>query len=168
MRNLLVVLFVLIQFPLFGQTTTVTGKVIDASTGEALSGASVVIKSSGKGTVTNSEGAYSLNAKIIDVIVFSMVGYEAQSVSVGQKKDIVVTLMPLTFSLDGIVLVGSRGAGRSRIETSVPVDVVNVKDLALSSARMDVTSILNVAAPSLNYNRQSCSDGADLIDIATL
>ncbi|MCZ2397277.1 MAG: TonB-dependent receptor [Chitinophagales bacterium] len=168
MRNLLVVLLVLAQFPLFGQSTTVTGKVLDATTGEALSGVSVVIKSSGKGTVTNSEGAYTLNARILDVIVFSMVGYETQSVSVGQKKDIVVTLMPLTFSLDGIVLVGSRGAGRSRIETSVPVDVVNVKDLALSSARMDVTSILNVAAPSFNYNRQSGSDGADHIDIATL
>jgi len=33
---------------------------------------------------------------------------------------------------------------------------------------MDITSVLNYAAPSFNYNKQSGSDGADHIDLATL
>ena len=33
---------------------------------------------------------------------------------------------------------------------------------------MDLTSVLNYSAPSFNYNKQSGSDGADHVDLATL
>jgi iron complex outermembrane receptor protein len=67
-----------------------------------------------------------------------------------------------------IVLVGSRHGGRVKTETPVPVDIVNVGQVTATTARMDITSILNYAAPSFNYNKQSGSDGADHIDLATL
>ena len=33
---------------------------------------------------------------------------------------------------------------------------------------MDFTSVLNMAAPSFNYNKQSGADGADHVDLGTL
>ena len=67
-----------------------------------------------------------------------------------------------------VVLVGTRRTGRVKTETTVPVDVINVGQATAPTARMDLTSVLNYAAPSFNYNKQSGSDGADHIDLATL
>ena len=54
------------------------------------------------------------------------------------------------------------------METPVPVDVIRINQVGLPTAKMDLTSVLNIAAPSFNYNKQSGSDGADHIDIGTL
>jgi iron complex outermembrane receptor protein len=43
-----------------------------------------------------------------------------------------------------------------------------MNQVAISTGNTDLTAILNTAAPSLNYNKQSGSDGADHIDLATL
>ena len=67
-----------------------------------------------------------------------------------------------------IVFVGTRGGGRAKTETPVPVDVIKINQVGLPTAKMDLTSVLNVAAPSFNYNKQSGADGADHIDIGTL
>src|SRR5437868_6368389 len=64
----------------FGQQATVTGKV----TGEGdkpLSGVSVQVKGTSKGTTTNAQGAYSINVSNNDVLVFSYVGYEPQEIA---------------------------------------------------------------------------------------
>jgi len=70
--------------------------------------------------------------------------------------------------LGQIVLVGSRRGGRVRTESPVPIDVININQAGTPTARMDLTSVLNVAAPSFNYNKQSGSDGADHVDLGTL
>src|SRR5207237_3052390 len=70
--------------------------------------------------------------------------------------------------LGQIVMVGTRTTGRIKTETPVPVDVLPIAQAAMPTARMDLTSILNFAAPSFNYNKQSGSDGADHVDLATL
>jgi iron complex outermembrane receptor protein len=54
-----------------------------------------------------------------------------------------------------------------KTETPVPVDIVNVGQISTTTTN-DITSILNHAAPSFNVNKQSGSDGADHIDLATL
>ena len=38
----------------------------------------------------------------------------------------------------------------------------------MPTAKMDLTSVLNIAAPSFNCNKQSGADGADHIDLGTL
>src|SRR4051812_27168939 len=69
----------------FGQQA-VTGKV----TGEAdkpLSGVSVQVKGTTKGTTTNAQGAFSISASNNDVLVFSYVGYEQQELAVANKTE---------------------------------------------------------------------------------
>ena len=65
-------------------------------------------------------------------------------------------------------MVGSRRAGRVKTESAVPVDIISVAQAGQTTAKADLTSLLNMAAPSLNYNKQSGGDGADAIDLATL
>jgi iron complex outermembrane receptor protein len=64
--------------------------------------------------------------------------------------------------------VGSRSPERSRTDTPVPVDVLPVSEVADTTGNVDVTQLLQFAAPSFNSNRQSGSDGSDHVDAATL
>ncbi|WP_462221913.1 TonB-dependent receptor plug domain-containing protein, partial [Ferruginibacter sp.] len=67
-----------------------------------------------------------------------------------------------------IVIVGTRGAARAKTETAVPIDVIKINQVGLPTAKMDLTSVLNMSAPSFNYNKQSGADGADHVDLGTL
>ena len=156
-------------------TQQITGKVVDAKTGTALAGATVKIRSAKAGrnpapaaTSTNNDGDFSIRATPEDILEISFIGYSTQSFPLHGQTRITVALSPASSELTEIVFVGSRGAGRARTETPVPVDVIKISQIDLPTAKMDITSILNVAAPSFNYNKQSGADGADHIDLGTL
>jgi iron complex outermembrane receptor protein len=150
------------------QQKTIKGVVAD-SAGTPLSKASVRIKGTTQGTVTNENGEFTLVVSVGTELEVSSVGYIPTNVTVNSDDFIVIRLNPaLDTTLRDIVLVGTRSSGRVRLETPVPIDVVNMNQAALTSGRMDVSSILNFTVPSFNYNKQSGSDGADHIDLATL
>ena len=67
-----------------------------------------------------------------------------------------------------VIEVGSRSVERSRTDTPVPVDVLQVSEIADEAGQLDVTQLLQFTAPSFNANRQSGSDGSDHVDAATL
>ena len=67
-------------------------------------------------------------------------------------------------TFDEIVVVGSRGKPRSVLNSSVPVDVINLSDLAsASSLGGEVGEILQNLSPSFNFPRQSNSGAADTV-----
>jgi len=93
-------------FQALAQNTQITGKVTDASSGQTLPGVSVLVKGTTTGTITDLNGSYSLNVKANSILVFSFVGYESQTVNVGQQKTINVILKPAVTGLDEVVVVG--------------------------------------------------------------
>lgn len=145
---------------------TITGKITDAS-GQPLAGVSIKAKKSGKIALTGADGTFSLVVPAEDELEISSIGYVKQTVKTGNGT-ISVSLVQSVEELSQVVLVGSRRAGRVKTETTSPVDVINMSLVSGPTARMDLTSILNYTAPSFNYNKQSGSDGADHVDLATL
>ena len=145
-----------------------TVKVIDSKTGAPVANASVNIKSTTKGMMTNAEGSNTIKANANDVLVITCVGYQSQEIKLGGQTSITVSLEPATGEIADVVVVGTRGAPRAKIETAVPVDVIRINQVGLPTAKMDLTSALNMAAPSFNYNKQSGADGADHVDLGTL
>jgi iron complex outermembrane receptor protein len=148
------------------QKIALTGKITDDK-GQPVSGASVRILSSAAGTSSNNEGLFSLTVNANDVLTVSHTGYATQEVPVKGHASVAITLQQTSAEMQ-TVMVGTRRAGRVKTHTTVPVDIVNVNAVSLPTARLDLTTIINDAAPSLNYNKQSGSDGADHIDLATL
>ena len=59
----------------FAQVGNVTGTVTDASDGTTLPGASVVVKGTSQGTVTDVDGNYTISVTPNATLVFSFVGY---------------------------------------------------------------------------------------------
>jgi iron complex outermembrane receptor protein len=156
----------LLSFQVFAQKETIKGIVRDAK-GNTLEGVTIKVANSKIVTATNKTGNYSINANTNDVLEFSFIGFETKKqIAVGTTINIVLTTS--TSDLQEVILVGSRGTGRVKTESPVPVDVIKLTDVGMNTARMDLTSTLNFVAPSFNYNKQSGADGADHIDIGTL
>lgn len=153
---------------LYAQRLTIQGKILDAKTGEPLAGASILVRSAEGGTVSRQDGFFSIQALANDVLVISMIGYKPVSIPVNGQTSININLESSLEELGQIVLVGSRRGGRVRTESPVPIDVININQAGIPTAKMDLTSVLNAAAPSFNYNKQSGADGSDHIDLGTL
>src|SRR5579862_9057121 len=62
--------------------TKITGKVIGSDDKQPIAGATVKIKGTNTGIVTDVNGNFSLTAKTGDVLVISFIGYQAKSVPV--------------------------------------------------------------------------------------
>lgn len=131
-----------------------------------LPGVSIVIKGTSTGTTTDFDGNYSINAQIGDVLVFSFVGYDTQEIKAASST--LNVIMKSGVALDEIVLLGSRAPGRTAIESAVPIDVIDVKELVSSVPQVNLNQMLNYAAPSFTSNTQTISDGTDHIDPASL
>lgn len=69
--------------------------------------------------------------------------------------------------IEEVVTVGSRVAGRTATEATVPVDVIQSEDLT-KSGFTELGQSLQATAPSFNFTRSQVSDGGDLYRPATL
>ncbi|REC63199.1 ferric enterobactin receptor [Chryseobacterium pennae] len=70
--------------------------------------------------------------------------------------------------IEDIIIVGNRNVKRTKLETPVPVDVINIDKIQKSSPQMTAQDLLNYVIPSFNSVRQSASDGTEHIDPVTL
>ena len=106
--KLLPVAFLMLLAPLFAfaQQREVTGKVTEAGTGEPLAGASVMIKGTLNGTVTDLDGAWKLKVSDEDILVFDFFGFKGQEIPVKGKTVIDVALEDDSMSIEATVVVG--------------------------------------------------------------
>ena len=167
-KPLLLAVFIYFSSVFASYAQKIEGKIADAKTGQAIELASVIVKSSKVGTATDAVGNFVIDAKLNDILIISATGYTSQQLKISTNKTATIFMLPQTTELDQVVLLGSRSGGRVKLESPVPVDVISMSNALQTTARPDLTSLLNYAAPSFNYNKQSGSDGADQIELATL
>src|SRR4051794_40347758 len=111
---------------LYGQRV-ITGNVMD-STGAPLQSVSVLVGNSSTGTSTDENGRYKVSvAGGSDHLNFSLVGYEKQTASVGNKNEINVTMTTARAGLAEVVVVGY-GVQRKRDVTGT-ISSVKGEDL---------------------------------------
>ena len=104
-RGMLTVVFMFMSIFVIAQTKDITGTVIDPN-GETVIGASVTVKGTTKGTVTDLDGNFSIKAAPEDVLVFKFIGFVEQSIKVGNQTHINITLEEDNKMLDEVVVVG--------------------------------------------------------------
>jgi hypothetical protein len=106
-RTVLLFLFsCFLSFSLHAQAqNAVSGNIMDDAN-EALPGATVTVKGTTTGSVTDLDGNYRINASSGDTLVFSFVGMAAQEMPVGNQTIIDILLLPDNLTLDEIVVVG--------------------------------------------------------------
>lgn len=93
------------SIPLLSQVREINGRVLDEDNLPMI-GVTVVVEGSPVGTVTDSEGNFTIEASSDDRLHFSFVGYQDRSVPVGNKTEINVILQETVTSLDEVVVIG--------------------------------------------------------------
>ena len=118
----LCVIFLFITLQTFAQ---ITGKVTDEN-GEALIGASVVLKNTTKGTITNADGSFSLDVEEGAMLVFSYTGFIKKELAATKK--MTVQLVSDSKALDEIIVTGVFDA-RSSMESSIAISTLDSKKM---------------------------------------
>lgn len=137
---------------------TVTGKVTNDK-GEPLAGVSILLKASTRGTTTNSNGTFSIDAEVGDMLEFSMVGYKLYSLKVGQENSVTVQLEAEIFNIDEVVVVGYGTQKRTLVTGAVSsVNSKTINELPVVSVAQALQG--RVAGVTVTHNG---SPGADPI-----
>ena len=131
-KLLLVLLsFLFIGVQSFSQTSTrkITGKIINKTTGEPVSGASISVKSTANKTLSDIAGNFAINAKAGETIVISFIGFNTQSINVNAStENLQIQLTEEYNKLDEVVLIGY-GVQQKKLVTGATSQVKG-KDLA--------------------------------------
>jgi len=157
------ILWLLVAFPglsLMAQESTliVQGKVTDIQ-GAPIAGASVAVAGSTTGTTTNDDGNYSIEVPEGVSLVFSFVGYTAQTITADRQQiDVQLELDASMSNLEEVVVVGY---GTQRRET-ITGSVASVKSAELmKSPTVNVSNALAGRLPGVVATQSSAEPGYD-------
>lgn len=138
---------------------------------QLLSGASVQLQGSTKGTTTDNNGNYSLPVTAgKQTIIVSYVGFAPQRFTInvsGTEVTQDVILMEAG-DLSMVTVIGSRNVSRTRTESPVPVDVIPLAQVINEVGQVDLNQIMTFIAPSFQSSKQTIADGTDHLDPAQL
>jgi len=140
------------------QQNLVSGKVTDSS-GQPLPGVTVVVKGTTRGTITNADGAYTLNNVLPDAtLVFSFIGMRTHEVAVGNQTSVNVEMAVDAIGIEEVVAVGYGVQKRATLTGSV--STVKSDDLVLRPVA-NTTELLQGQVAGLVTRQSSGLPGSD-------
>lgn len=137
MKRILSALTLLISITAYSQTGKITGKIIDAKTGETLPGATAVIEGTTKGASADFDGNFSLN-----------------NVPVGK-----VTLIVSYISYDTKKLTGIEVKANDVTNVNVPLETSSSQNLQEVTVTVEIAKENTAALVLMQKNNVSVSDG---------
>ena len=148
------------------------GKVTSSDGGAAILGATVQLVGTPFGTITKSDGTYSIALRPgayslrVRQIGFSS-STQAITIVSGQTVTRDVQLERTATNLEAVAVIGQRSEERTVTKSPVPVDVFTAVDLK-ATGRTETAQMIQALAPSVNFPRSAISDGTDAVRPATL
>lgn len=157
LRFLLIALGMVCAQAVLAQTKTVTGLVTDSS-GVPLPGVAVIVEGTTTGTSTDFDGNYSIgDIASGDRLSFSYIGMITQTVSVGQRRVIDISLQQSFESLEEVVVVGY-GVQKKALTTGANLNVKG-EDIAGLNTSTAMEALQGVA-PGVSITRNNGQPGA--------
>lgn len=132
----------------------ITGFVKDDQ-GAPLSGVSVIVKGTRKGTITNAEGAFTIDANAGDVLEFSIVGFKTTTLKVGNSNTVNLQ-MEVQVTTGTEVVVTALGVTKKDKKLGYAVSTVKVEDVQRASSISPITALQGKVA-GLNINVMGAS-----------
>ena len=140
------------------QAKKITGKVVDAA-GEPIIGASVLVKGSGTGAVTDINGNFTLSVLPKSKLVVSFIGYQTITAEVKEQSSLIITLEEDVNMLSEVEITAE--FGMKRIARSVGSSVQNVKAAdIIESGRDNFISALQGRVSGMNVSSSGGAPGA--------
>jgi TonB-linked SusC/RagA family outer membrane protein len=141
----------------FAQTKNITGNVKDAQDGSAIYGATVSVKNTTSGVLTDPNGEFTISAAIGETLVFSFLGKKSVEIVVGQRNVLDVVLYDDETQLDEVTVVAF---GRQKKE-SVIASIETVKMSDLKQVSSNFTGALAGRIPGIISYQTTGEPGRD-------
>lgn len=150
-------LFMLLTLGVSAQSRLVKGTVNDQS-GDPIIGASVMVKGTMNGTVTDINGAFSLNVEPSQIIQISFIGYKTVEVSAGNQTTLKVVLKEDSEALEEVVVVGYATQKKVNLTGSVAsVSSKDIQDIPVANT----STLLQGRLPGLVLTQNGAQAGND-------
>lgn len=139
MRTRLLILFLLVQVAVAGQQRReISGKVVDAETHDPLPGATVIIKGTQKGAVTDLEGIfrYTVTGSDLENVVLevSYIGYKSETARLRDKSYFEFYLQEDVNSLEEVVVTSSYGTKKLKQEVVGSISNIKTRDMIIEQS----------------------------------
>ena len=119
-------------------TNVIIGVVTDSQNGDPIIGATIKIKGSTTGTVTDLDGKFEIKATANDILQISYVGYNTKEIKVGKQKVIAVTLAESAEQLETVV-VTAFGANQKKESVTGAIQAIKPADLIVPSSNLSTS-----------------------------
>ena len=157
LQRLLAGMLMLLPVVASAQQRSISGMVSDVQ-GIPVIGASVVIKGTTLGTVTDMEGKFQLDAEPSQTLEVSFIGYQEVSLPIGDQTYFLITLKEDTETLDEVVVVGY--ATQKKVNLTGSVSSVSAKDIR-DIPVANTTTLLQGRLPGLVLTQNGAQAGND-------
>lgn len=136
----------------------ITG-VIKDNLGRPLPGVTIIVEGSTSGTVSDTNGKYSISALSEDFLVYSFIGFIQQKIEVGNKVEIDVTMLEDEQALDEVVVMGYGSQRKADITSAVSViDMESIGNIPTTNA----SRLIQGQAAGVQVQQQSGTPGQDM------
>jgi TonB-dependent starch-binding outer membrane protein SusC len=134
-RLLTLLLLSVLNLAAYGQGKQITGRVTD-SDGNGLPGATVMVKATTTGVVTDVDGNFKITVPGNEaILVFSFIGYLTQEIQVNEQTSVSVQLTTEASKIDEVVVIGYGTQKKKDLTTAVTVvGLKEIKDRPMVSA----------------------------------
>jgi TonB-linked SusC/RagA family outer membrane protein len=141
-----------------GATRPIKGVVIDKMTDEPIIGASIAVKGTATGTITDFDGQFTIEATTGQYLQISYIGYESYEQRVAANNDMYrITLIEATSELDEVVVVGY--GSQKKVNLTGAVSVIDQKDI-VGRPTPNMATALQGIDPALNLTMSAGGPGA--------
>src|SRR6267154_3981123 len=143
----------MMSFCAFSQGSALKGKVTDEND-SGLPGASVTVKGTTSGTITDTDGNFTLEVPPDAVLLVSFIGYATQEIAVGGRTSLEVKMQSDTKALEEVVVIGYGVANKRdltgsivKLDGSAVADKPNTDAVSSLQGKVAGLSVVNNGTP---------------------
>jgi TonB-linked SusC/RagA family outer membrane protein len=140
------------------QERTIGGTVTDQN-GQPMAGVNILIRGTQKGTSTDAAGKFSLLAKAGDVLLFSSVGFQTQSIKLGEETSLAIKMAEANSNLNEVIVIGY-GTQKKKLVTGANIQVKG-EDIQKQSTS-NALQALQGQAPGVQITSYSGQPGSSM------
>ncbi|QDO95510.1 TonB-dependent receptor [Formosa sediminum] len=162
------ILFILSTWFSFAQEITING-IVNDETGFPIPGVNVIKEGTSEGTVTDFDGAFTINAEVGDILSFSYIGYATQEVVIKDSAALTISLSEDLSELDEVVVVGYGTQKKSVVTGAISgVKQSELEDLPITRVEQTLQGRVSGVTIAANSGQPGSSSTVRVRGVTTL
>ncbi|MEA4983282.1 MAG: TonB-dependent receptor [Paludibacter sp.] len=147
---------------IFAQSKSFNGRVLDEKK-EPVVGATVIVKGTNNGVITDFDGNFKISALPDNQIVVSYIGYATQTIKVGAQTFLQIQLEPNVTALEDVVVIGY--GTQKKVNLTGSVSTVDYSKQAMSRPITSTATALSGLSPGVQVMQGSGNPGSESVTI---